>query len=87
MRIVRDISLGMQYLHHAMTPPIAHRDLRSPNVFLTGEGGEGGGVVAKVADFGMSRRGLVGRRGREGVVFVSLFGFFFFFFLLTSFFF
>ena len=57
MRIVRDISLGMQYLHHAMTPPIAHRDLRSPNVFLTGESGENGEVVAKVADFGMSRRG------------------------------
>eukprot|EP00008_Paramoeba_atlantica_P000960 CAMPEP_0201503956 /NCGR_PEP_ID=MMETSP0151_2-20130828/84944_1 /ASSEMBLY_ACC=CAM_ASM_000257 /TAXON_ID=200890 /ORGANISM="Paramoeba atlantica, Strain 621/1 / CCAP 1560/9" /LENGTH=714 /DNA_ID=CAMNT_0047897655 /DNA_START=1301 /DNA_END=3445 /DNA_ORIENTATION=- len=56
MMIIRDMALGMQYLHHAMTPPIAHRDFRSPNVFLTGKRGTDGEVVAKVADFGMSRR-------------------------------
>ena len=51
-----DIALGMEYLHHSMTPPIAHRDLRSPNVFLANFSADTQTVSAKVADFGMSRR-------------------------------
>jgi serine/threonine protein kinase len=68
MRIAYDIAQGMQYLHN-IKPPILHRDLRSPNIFVSilieasfisnrkqlvslDETAE---VVAKVADFGLSR--------------------------------
>ena len=48
-----DIALGMQYLHSVM-PPIIHRDLRSPNILMASFS-EHDAVVAKVADFGLSR--------------------------------
>ncbi len=51
-RIVRDVASGMAYLH-AQHPPIAHRDLRSPNVFLVSLDANAP-CCAKVADFGLS---------------------------------
>ena len=33
MKIAFDIAKGMQYLHN-LSPPIVHRDLRSPNIFV-----------------------------------------------------
>lgn len=33
VRIARDVSKGLRYLHQ-LTPPIIHRDLRSPNIFV-----------------------------------------------------
>ena len=33
-RIAYDIALGMNYLQ-SFTPPIVHRDLRSPNIFVS----------------------------------------------------
>ena len=42
----------MEFLH-SFVPPIAHRDLRSPNVFICSLD-HGANVVAKVADFGLS---------------------------------
>jgi serine/threonine protein kinase len=33
LRIARDIAEGMKFLHSA-TPPIIHRDLKSPNVLV-----------------------------------------------------
>lgn len=33
MRIAYDIAKGMQYLQ-TISPPIIHRDLRSPNIFV-----------------------------------------------------
>jgi serine/threonine protein kinase/GTPase SAR1 family protein len=52
LRIAIDIARGMSYLH-GLRPPIVHRDLRSPNVFImsTDPNGE---VVAKIGDFGLS---------------------------------
>ncbi|KAI8849790.1 kinase-like domain-containing protein [Chytridium lagenaria] len=44
-----DIAFGMQYLH-TRTPPIIHRDLKSPNVLMALEGN--GSLRAKVTDFG-----------------------------------
>ena len=29
-----DIALGMRYLQHGLNPPVIHRDLRSPNIFV-----------------------------------------------------
>lgn len=53
-RVCLDIAKGMRYLQN-VTPPIIHRDLRSPNVFLVSTDPKAD-VVAKVADFGLSRR-------------------------------
>lgn len=33
IRIARDVAKGIRYLHQ-LTPPIIHRDLRSPNIFV-----------------------------------------------------
>ena len=33
VRVMLDVAHGMQYLHE-LTPPIMHRDLRSPNVMV-----------------------------------------------------
>ena len=39
----------------SVTPPIAHRDLRSPNIYLVTHD-DHAPVVAKVADFGLAER-------------------------------
>jgi len=54
IRICLDIAKGMCYLQN-VTPPIIHRDLRSPNVFMMSIN-PSAFVVAKVADFGLSLR-------------------------------
>ncbi|OQS03919.1 kinase [Thraustotheca clavata] len=45
-----DICEGMAYMH-AQTPPILHRDLKSPNILITEYG-----TTAKIADFGFARK-------------------------------
>eukprot|EP01125_Pyxidicula_operculata_P018881 TRINITY_DN676_c0_g7_i1.p1 TRINITY_DN676_c0_g7~~TRINITY_DN676_c0_g7_i1.p1 ORF type:complete len:921 (-),score=205.41 TRINITY_DN676_c0_g7_i1:24-2786(-) len=49
LRIAKDISLGMNYLHGEL---ILHRDLTSKNILLTKH------FLAKVSDFGLSKRKL-----------------------------
>ena len=51
--IALDIAKGMHFLQ-SQSPPVIHRDLRSPNIFLASLS-EKNSVRAKVADFGMSR--------------------------------
>jgi serine/threonine protein kinase/GTPase SAR1 family protein len=51
LKLALDIANGMLHLHQ-LNPPIVHRDLRSPNVFLARNGDS---ICAKVADFGLSR--------------------------------
>ena len=41
---------GLAYLHHELTEPLIHRDIKPDNVLVSG------GVVAKLADFGESKR-------------------------------
>ncbi|KAG8915009.1 hypothetical protein FRC00_008778 [Tulasnella sp. 408] len=48
-RLVREIAEGLRYLHER-TPPILHGDLKTTNVFVTGD------HEAKISDFGGSRR-------------------------------
>jgi GTPase SAR1 family protein len=55
-KLALDIARGMRYLQ-TQTPPIVHRDLRSPNIFVLGLD-ESLAVSAKVADFGLSMRVL-----------------------------
>ena len=52
--VALDIARAMEYLQEC-DPPIIHRDLRSPNVFLVDLGEELDRPHAKVADFGLSR--------------------------------
>ena len=49
MKWAQDVARGIEYLH-LLRPKIIHRDLRSDNVMVNGEG------VAKVSEFGLSRR-------------------------------
>jgi len=60
-----DIAKGMQYLH-STTPPIIHRDLKSPNILLSADPNSKY-LVAKIADFGLSR-GLIWSNHYEGKV-------------------
>jgi hypothetical protein len=48
VRMAVDIAKGMHYLH-CCTPPIVHRDLKSPNILVNRD------WSVKVADFGLSR--------------------------------
>lgn len=57
MRILLDIARGMNYLA-TRSPPIVHRDLRSPNVFISELNLEKQHIVAKIADFGLAREVL-----------------------------
>ncbi|PRP80501.1 hypothetical protein PROFUN_11723 [Planoprotostelium fungivorum] len=52
MRIAVDIAQGMNFLH-TQTPPILHRDLKTPNILMYSTESDSE-VVAKVADFGTS---------------------------------
>ncbi|KAH3744947.1 leucinerich repeat kinase [Pelomyxa schiedti] len=50
--IALDVAQGLMYLH-TLHPPIIHRDLRSPNIFIASLD-PAAPVRAKVADFGLS---------------------------------
>eukprot|EP01125_Pyxidicula_operculata_P003691 TRINITY_DN1493_c0_g1_i5.p2 TRINITY_DN1493_c0_g1~~TRINITY_DN1493_c0_g1_i5.p2 ORF type:complete len:2132 (-),score=469.27 TRINITY_DN1493_c0_g1_i5:6801-13196(-) len=54
-KIALDIAMGMAYLHHHVSPPIIHRDLRSPNCFVVSLD-INNDVHCKVADFGLAQR-------------------------------
>jgi serine/threonine protein kinase len=45
--------MGMRFLHHGLSPPLLHRDLKSPNVMIASLDAQAS-VVAKVTDFGLS---------------------------------
>lgn len=50
-KILIDVADAMAFCHR-QSPPITHRDLKSPNVFLSSS--KEGGLCAKVADLGMA---------------------------------
>ncbi|KAK5576072.1 hypothetical protein RB653_007210 [Dictyostelium firmibasis] len=52
LKVALDISSGMAFLHSS-TPPIIHRDLKSPNILLASIN-ENAQTIAKVVDFGLS---------------------------------
>lgn len=60
LRLALDMAYGLEYMQ-SFTPPIAHRDLRSPNIFIM-KGFTSGArypfeePIAKIADFGLSRQ-------------------------------
>ena len=54
LKIIYNIALGVRHLHR-LSPPIIHRDLRSPNIFITNLDNIESNDIAKVGDFGLSR--------------------------------
>ncbi|KYQ90938.1 pleckstrin (PH) domain-containing protein [Tieghemostelium lacteum] len=52
LKLALDIAKGMEFLH-SVTPPLLHRDLKSPNILLAMKNGH---YQAKVGDFGLSSR-------------------------------
>jgi serine/threonine protein kinase len=52
-RISLDIAKGMRFLHE-QNPPLAHRDLRSPNVLICSLDFSSEKPLAKIADFGLA---------------------------------
>jgi len=70
LKIAEDIARGMYYMHN-YKPPLIHRDLKSPNVLMKIEYVEEYGyptIVAKVADFGLSRSLLLAGALKSKVV-------------------
>uniref|UniRef100_A0A6B2L2K1 Protein kinase domain-containing protein n=1 Tax=Arcella intermedia TaxID=1963864 RepID=A0A6B2L2K1_9EUKA len=62
LKIASDIAQVMNYMH-TLNPPIAHLDLKSPNVMLTSLD-PNSEVVAKITDFGLSKVSLGGFSGK-----------------------
>eukprot|EP01133_Synstelium_polycarpum_P015754 gene15754-18720_t len=56
LRLILDVARGLEYMQ-ALVPPIVHRDLRSPNIFICSLQ-EDAPVCAKVADFGLSQQSV-----------------------------
>jgi serine/threonine protein kinase len=54
LQIAHDVASALLHLH-SMTPPMLHRDVKSPNILLDAAGN------AKVADFGTAREGIYGK--------------------------
>ena len=48
LRMAKDVAAGMLHLH-SRTPPILHRDVKSPNILVTAD------LTVKVADMGLSK--------------------------------
>ncbi|KAG8449829.1 hypothetical protein GDO86_016483 [Hymenochirus boettgeri] len=48
-RILHQVALGMNYLHHILVPPIIHRDLKPANVLLSKV------LDVQLTDFGLSK--------------------------------
>jgi kinase len=49
LSIAIDVATGLSYMHHGLTSPVVHRDIKSSNILLDR------GFRAKIADFGLAR--------------------------------
>ena len=46
----KQILLGLRYLHHELSPPVIHRDVKLDNIFINGNSGQ-----VKIGDLGLAR--------------------------------
>ena len=46
----KQILNGLAYMHHELTPPVIHRDVKLDNIFINGNSGE-----VKIGDLGLAR--------------------------------
>lgn len=53
-KISLDVARGLSFLHHQCFPPIIHRDLRTPNIFISSLS-EAEPVCCKIGDFGLAQ--------------------------------
>ncbi|XP_061348545.1 calcium/calmodulin-regulated receptor-like kinase 1 [Gastrolobium bilobum] len=53
VQIALDVARGLEYLHDGAVPPVIHRDIKSSNILLDQS------MLARVADFGLSREEMV----------------------------
>ena len=54
--IASDVARGLVFLHTVADPPVIHQDVKPANILLgAAPYGSGGCIVAKLADFGISR--------------------------------
>lgn len=60
LRIATDIAKALSFLHTELSPPMIHNDLKSLNVLLQSKD-ETAPIIAKLTDFGMSRRAAWGK--------------------------
>ena len=70
VKIALDIAKGLNYLH-TQKPPIIHRDVRSPNIFMASLSMTDS-VLAKVGDFGLALKLAPTANARLGTGFVLL---------------
>jgi serine/threonine protein kinase len=65
----KQILKGLAYMHHELSPPVIHRDVKLDNIFINGNSGE-----VKIGDLGLARtmgvqkmaHTCVGARARPG---------------------
>ena len=46
----RQILQGLEYMHHKLSPPVIHRDVKLDNIFINGNSGD-----VKIGDLGLAR--------------------------------
>jgi WNK lysine deficient protein kinase len=46
----RQILQGLEYMHHELSPPVIHRDVKLDNIFINGNSGD-----VKIGDLGLAR--------------------------------
>lgn len=50
MAVLEGVCRGLTYMHHDISPPLLHRDIKAANILL-----RGGTKGACIADFGLAR--------------------------------
>ncbi|PKA54586.1 Receptor-like protein kinase HSL1 [Apostasia shenzhenica] len=69
LRIAVGVAQGLSYMHHELTPPVVHRDVKSSNILLDSM------MRPKLADFGLARMMARPGEAHSTAVFAGSFGY------------